>query len=195
MTRSESTDATMKRCTKCGETKPLDQFSYDKRHSDGRQSECKVCKKYHQRIYVETFPEKVQESQQRSRKANREKKLSAFRKWAKENKEKSRAACREWAKKNPEKIRAIRAKRRALKAKVTVGDLTAIQRVYDIATNGERVRCYLCGAMVPKGERHVDHIVPLSKGGLHTASNLAVACAACNLKKQAKLPEEIGVLI
>jgi 5-methylcytosine-specific restriction endonuclease McrA len=68
-------------------------------------------------------------------------------------------------------------------------------RIYSIAADGKSVRCYLCGDMIPNGERHVDHIVPLSRGGGHVASNLAIACAECNLRKAAKLPEEIGLLV
>jgi 5-methylcytosine-specific restriction endonuclease McrA len=30
---------------------------------------------------------------------------------------------------------------------------------------------------------HIDHIIPLSRGGRHSIGNLAPACAACNLKK------------
>jgi hypothetical protein len=33
----------MKKCTKCGETKPLDQFSNHIRHKDGKRFRCKVC--------------------------------------------------------------------------------------------------------------------------------------------------------
>ena len=32
---------------------------------------------------------------------------------------------------------------------------------------------------------HVDHIVPLSKGGEHQEWNLVIACAPCNLAKGA----------
>jgi hypothetical protein len=39
---------------------------------------------------------------------------------------------------------------------------------------------------------HVDHYVPLSKGGLHTPSNLWVIPAAENMKKSAKLPEDLA---
>ena len=35
---------------------------------------------------------------------------------------------------------------------------------------------------------HVDHIVPLSKGGAHSESNLQLATASYNLRKGAKLP-------
>lgn len=37
------TTATMKRCSKCGETKPLSEFHQRKKSKDGRQAVCKVC--------------------------------------------------------------------------------------------------------------------------------------------------------
>jgi 5-methylcytosine-specific restriction endonuclease McrA len=172
----------------------------------------KVLEKAHERRrkYYEENREKVLERKRKYREENREMLRERARKWYEENREKAhesnrkyreenpekgRECKRKWREENPEKERAKRAKRRALKNKVTVGDLTAIARVYDLATNGDSVPCYLCGKVIPKGERHVDHIIPLSKGGLHTASNLAIACAKCNMSKGAKLPEEVGLLI
>ena len=35
----------MKTCTKCGETKPLDEYHRRKRAKDGRESRCKACKR------------------------------------------------------------------------------------------------------------------------------------------------------
>lgn len=37
---------------------------------------------------------------------------------------------------------------------------------------------------------HVDHIVPLSRGGHHKLNNLAISCPTCNMRKGAKLPCE-----
>lgn len=77
----------------------------------------------------------------------------------------------------------------------TIGQKAEIKEVYRRAVEGKKVRCYLCGHLIPKGHRHVDHIIPLSKGGAHRPSNLAVACDTCNLKKNNKLPVDIGILI
>lgn len=43
--------------------------------------------------------------------------------------------------------------------------------------------CQYCGAKAPRAELHIDHIVPVSKGGTSDMSNLVTACAECNLGK------------
>lgn len=90
---------------------------------------------------------------------------------------------------------AYEAARRALILGMTVGNLAEIKEIYHCAKEASKVRCYLCGKLIPLGHRHVDHIVPLSQGGIHRPTNLAVACDDCNWKKNNKLPEEIGLLI
>jgi hypothetical protein len=37
---------------------------------------------------------------------------------------------------------------------------------------------------------HLDHIVPLARGGEDTPENLCLSCAACNQRKHARLPHE-----
>jgi len=127
-----------------------------------------------------------------------EKERARKRHYFKEHREEDRARSKKYRQEHPEKILAKSARGRARKRDATP-DLTpeqkeSIARIYNTAINGARVRCYLCGEIMPKGDRHVDHIMPISKGGLHIPSNLAVACATCNLSKHAKLPEEIGLL-
>ena len=46
-------------------------------------------------------------------------------------------------------------------------------------------RCAYCGDCW----EHIDHIVPISKGGEHTRYNLAPACKSCNVHKNATLVE------
>ncbi|WP_412775182.1 HNH endonuclease [Streptomyces platensis] len=42
--------------------------------------------------------------------------------------------------------------------------------------------CVYCGAPA----EHIDHVVPISKGGADAAHNLLPACAPCNLSKSDK---------
>jgi 5-methylcytosine-specific restriction endonuclease McrA len=51
--------------------------------------------------------------------------------------------------------------------------------------------CHWCGIPCTAGY-HVDHYVPLSKGGKHAVSNLVIACGPCNLRKNAKCPYEFA---
>ncbi len=46
--------------------------------------------------------------------------------------------------------------------------------------------CQYCGAHPPKALLHVDHIKPVSLGGLNSIDNLITACADCNLGKAAR---------
>ena len=118
------------------------------------------------------------------------------------NPEERIAYMREWRKNNREKTLASNAAYRALKAEATVGDLSEIQAIYDCAANNPDVMCYLhldgCpyadGEKISVGDRHVDHVIPLSRGGMHTASNLAISCSRCNLSKGTKLLEELEEL-
>ena len=50
-------------------------------------------------------------------------------------------------------------------------------------------RCQYCGAQA----ENIDHIVPRSKGGLHTWDNVVAACRRCNARKRDHLLEETGM--
>ncbi|MFI8830536.1 HNH endonuclease [Streptomyces afghaniensis] len=39
---------------------------------------------------------------------------------------------------------------------------------------------------------HVDHLVPLARGGAHSLSNLVPACQRCNTSKGAKDPYDFA---
>jgi 5-methylcytosine-specific restriction endonuclease McrA len=51
-------------------------------------------------------------------------------------------------------------------------------------------RCQYCGST-----RHltVDHVVPRSRGGGNSWDNMVTSCSACNVRKGANLPSEIGM--
>ena len=48
----------------------------------------------------------------------------------------------------------------------------------------DNYRCQICGATVDDGAKlHVDHILPVSKGGTNDITNLQILCEKCNLGK------------
>ena len=58
---------------------------------------------------------------------------------------------------------------------------------YDILKR-DHFRCQICGSSSSDGVKlHVDHIVPVSRGGKTEPSNLRTLCDRCNLGKSSKL--------
>ena len=58
---------------------------------------------------------------------------------------------------------------------------------YDVLTR-DNYRCVICGASAQEGAKlHVDHIIPVSKGGMTEMSNLQTLCDRCNLGKSNKI--------
>ncbi len=54
---------------------------------------------------------------------------------------------------------------------------------YDIFSKSKGV-CIACGARPPQVSLHVDHIMPVSRGGLTEPSNLQALCYKCNTQKR-----------
>ena len=60
---------------------------------------------------------------------------------------------------------------------------------YDVMKRDE-FRCVLCGREADDGVKlHVDHILPVSKGGKTVMNNLRTLCPDCNLGKSDKYDE------
>jgi len=53
--------------------------------------------------------------------------------------------------------------------------------------------CLYCGARFPVVQLTRDHIIPRSRGGKDTWTNVATACSRCNHAKGARTPEEAGM--
>ena len=52
--------------------------------------------------------------------------------------------------------------------------------------------CGICGEDVDPFDFHVDHIIPLSRGGEHSYANTQPAHPFCNLSKNDRLPWEVA---
>ena len=54
----------------------------------------------------------------------------------------------------------------------------------------DRNHCQYCGKKYPTSELSLDHIVPKSRGGGASWTNIVCACVRCNVRKGGRLPEE-----
>lgn len=97
--------------------------------------------------------------------------------------DKSREKVRDWRRRNPAKRSAQHYRERVRWATIGVDDLTEVQWLAIKAAY--RYRCAYCGKRKALTQ---DHIVPVSHGGEHTASNIVPACQSCNSSKGARLP-------
>lgn len=51
--------------------------------------------------------------------------------------------------------------------------------------------CYFCGKKFPRDELTMDHLVPVSRGGKSTKSNIVVSCKNCNSEKKYLTPVDM----
>jgi 5-methylcytosine-specific restriction endonuclease McrA len=123
----------------------------------------------------------------RARKTTEEHK-EVQRQWRIRNKARRAMYVKAWKAAHPGAVAGYDATRRAVIAWSEADD-DKVNAIYAKSKGDGAIPCYLCGAETAKDDRHVDHKVPLSKGGLHVSDNLAIACVSCNLKKGAKAPD------
>ena len=131
-------------------------------------------------------PEKILASARKYYLANPEKVAAAARKWGQENPEKVAACTRAWSKANPEKRSSIQHKRRALKRN-SLDPERPVTAEIQIERKGLFNGCCFCGS---QDKLTLEHVIPLSRGGLHVPENLLGSCRSCNCSKNASPVEE-----
>jgi 5-methylcytosine-specific restriction endonuclease McrA len=101
-------------------------------------------------------------------------KLANMKRWREENRDRHRES------KRPHK----RNRRHLMRGDgcITSGELEAMRKKYG-------KRCALCGV---GGKMTIDHIVPMSRGGRHEASNIQFLCLPCNSAKRDMPMEEFA---
>lgn len=185
-------------CRKCG-------VLFSGRH-------CKNCTRIRQKAYARANLEKLSARARAWRKANPEKILAAREKnrahdlettkaWQAKNpqrfaetcaayraanREKCHTASAKWAKENPEAKR-IHTQNRYARKRENGGNLS--QNLPEKLLKLQRGKCACCG--LPLGEDfEMDHIMPISRGGANTDSNIQLLRGKCNRQKLAKHPAD-----
>jgi 5-methylcytosine-specific restriction endonuclease McrA len=166
----------IKPCSVCNELKSGSMFSPDKRVPSGLSSRCKACNAADARNRRAQNPEKHRASVKKSTEKHYLKKLERNRQYRLNNPEK----ILDWKTKDRQRNKArILADNAGRRAKLKINLTPEIKQMYAMRDFMQAMSLGDCF--------HVDHIVPLSKGGLHTANNLQVIPAICNLRKGSRL--------
>ena len=137
------------------------------------------------RAWHESHPERIKEMSQRYYANNKELIDEKSRAQYKRNSASVNARVGKWRADNPETVRAmmssLRAKRMSADGSYSSEDVRRMMVA-------QESRCAACKADLTLGY-HVDHVMPLSKGGTNWPCNLQLLCPSCNHRKGRKTPD------
>ena len=117
-------------------------------------------------------------------KVNKKRHNENSQKWNVLNKTKKLGIQATYRRNNKDKIAVNNRRRNHSKV---VGDLTLNQ--WQEIKKRQGYKCVMCTKIEPEIKLTIDHIIPLSKDGKHTSSNIQGLCKSCNSKKNNKLIE------
>lgn len=192
----------MKRCACCKEEKSLESFGVNRQKRDNLHCYCRsCCKKKREpnrekmveycRSYNRRHAERLKQARKQYYEANKESLAAAQKRYYEENREAIAEAQKKWSKRNPKKVRAIKSRwkranpenskhhcalrRLRLKEQVPEDfDIDAVKAFYRDCPAG----------------MEVDHIIPVSRGGMHHIDNLQYLSKTENRSKGNKILEE-----
>ncbi len=197
-------------CKTCGEMLPISSFSSAKRGTHGVRAHCKSCMAKKARARRIRNPERVRAIEKKYRESNPEKV------YEKNHRPESEALRRAYADAHPDAMRryiaayrrrntdTLKEKWKAYYMKNHVRELARNHEKRAVRANAEGSytaadiqarfewqlgRCLYCGVDLSDGY-HIDHWVPLAKGGTNWGENIVLACPPCNLSKKDKWPED-----
>jgi 5-methylcytosine-specific restriction endonuclease McrA len=204
----------VKTCSKCKQEQPKSEFTTAPRSPDGRHAWCKAClrdlangnydSERARRRHAENKSDPAYVAMKKA--AYVAMKKAAYDRWRREHPDRMKAANTKWRLANPERMAEnariwrkankglvrqwsndYRRRRRAQKLRTSVGKVD-----YRVILERDGMWCYLCRTDIPStANLHMDHVVPLARGGGHVTENIRPAHARCNLRKTDKLLSEL----
>lgn len=157
------------------------------------------------KVYRKTNQEELAALKKKWYETDKDRILGSKKEYYQKNKEKIADTCKLYRKKNKEKCaaqkkayrqtpegkavrKAVHHRRRARKLGNGIG--TSYKSWLRKIQKQPTFICYYCEKEHPTSTLHVDHLYPLSKGGIDGLENVRAACPQCNLSKRAKSPWE-----
>lgn len=175
-----------KQCERCLGTKPIEEF-YAK-----NQRYCISCYQAKCREWYEANKEKRALTIKRWAERNKARKIENDKAWHLRNPGKQTIYQTKWNRANPGKVLAVKHNRRAreknLPGSHTASDVLALWEQ-------QKHRCAVQGCTNPitdsgKHRYHIDHVIPLAKGGSNHHGNLQILCQKHNSQKSDRDPIE-----
>lgn len=173
-----------KKCKLCLVEKPKNEFNLALTNADGFDRYCKICKKIRKKAYVEKCEIKVATSVidpntlKKCNGCNIDLPITEFHmcKASPDGRQPRCSKCQY----DPF---AVSTNARARNARVKKYKPIPKEEIKTLLES-HNYKCFYCGIEVKVGiNLHLDHKMPIIRGGPHTIENLAPSCATCNLKK------------
>jgi 5-methylcytosine-specific restriction endonuclease McrA len=198
-----------KRCIRCGEAKPLADFRIRNAEKGSRDGVCRECKNAVHRAWSANNADRIRgygrkragtpevkarlaAATKRCRAKHPERYQQRAARWYAANADRCIQKTKDWQAKNPESRAALKEAYRARCHGSAVGDREPIIAYRKWAKSEPSIPCYWCGITTKRGKRHIDHIIPVARGGADAVANFCVACPSCNQRKHCKLPEHFS---
>ena len=178
-------------CKTCRVDKPTDSFYINSNYRNGYRPVCKECMKLKYPSKYEKKPAEYFEQRRKERREEKEKMILEIKK-AKLEKRLLEAPLRAEIAKQKKKLskkkylvrkRAEPFARRVEKINERCAGLGKLSKniIKELFTS-QNGKCAVCGVDITDS-RHVDHILPIAKGGLNIDINVQLLCPSCNIKK------------
>lgn len=185
----------MKTCSRCQQELSFDSFGNNKQSPDGLAYYCRLCRREQYLVRRERALEEAKSTYANNRESilmrkreyylkNKKEKQEYNEEYYAKHRERIRNQQQEWHANNPNFARESSQRRRAIVACATI----------DMPENYWQILLEAYGpfCMNPDCDQSDpilthDHIVPLSRGGMHSLSNSQILCKRCNCKKGTKI--------
>ena len=169
-------------CPCCKQEKEASAFHKDRRSATGYQCYCITCHKVMRDIYRNTHRIEIRDQSKTYYVMHREERHIYY----EEHRDQKKAYDKEYSLREHEKVKAKDKAKRARKYTATVERFNDIE----IFTRDKWI-CQLCHRKVNRRLKYphplspsLDHIIPLSKGGVHSRQNCCLVHLQCNNRKQ-----------
>jgi len=178
-------------CNCCKSEKDSSLFGKNKSNKDGLHSQCKECRKAYSALHSErnkiSSKKWHAENKQKHADARKKKRLATL------DLEVERLKTRTWRAKNPDKLRDQNRRLKLRRRNIPGSFYTEVDVINRYGT-----LCHICSIEIdfsaPRSvgkagwemALHLDHVIPISKGGRNDLDNVKPSHARCNLLKGAK---------